>query len=182
MTSDQKTAMKVGLGIFVGCFLLLFLLIWIADCEDRRPEREQTEYIEKANEALNQGDFSTAYGIVDQMIAKGLDAGYNLNRTILTNEIAENIENANAARIIICIKERAKFNSKNPKKRVKNEVEMLEHAMQLAEVVGDSETADKLRNAWYSWETDDESLDTDDESLEIDDDFLNIDDESWDIE
>ena len=118
----------------------------------KEAQKEHSEFIEKANNAMAQGDFFAAYNIVDQMIANNHYDGYDLNKKILTNEIAANIESANAAKIILCIKERARYNGYSESNRVKEETEMLKHAIQLAEAIDDSETAKKLQKALASWE------------------------------
>lgn len=161
MNNNQNPAAK----LFVASILLLFgplliigLLYIIGSCasEADRKERnkERSEYVEKANNAINQGDYSTAYDIVDQMKENGYGgSGYDLNKRALTNEIAENIETANAAKIIICIKERAGYNQSYDWDRRKEEKEMLKHAIQLAEAIDDSVTAQKLQTALDSWES-----------------------------
>lgn len=54
----------------------------------------------------------------------------------------------------MCIKERAKFNSnvESNNEMIKNEKEMLEHAIRLANAVDDDATAEKLQKALDSWE------------------------------
>ena len=80
------------------------------------------------------------------------DYSFDLNKRALTSEIAKNIENADAARIILCIKERAGYKQKDDWDRRKEGKVMLRHAIQLAEAIDDSVTAKKLQAALDSWE------------------------------
>lgn len=78
--------------------------------------------LKKANAAINEGDYTAAYAIADEMIAKGRNrkhrdvrnAGEDLNKKILTNEIAATIDSAEgsgaAMKLILIIKERAQYN------------------------------------------------------------------------
>lgn len=116
--------------------------------------------LNKANAAINKGDYTAAYAIADEMIAKGSkhtairDSGYELNKRILTNEIAATIDSAEgsgaAMRLILIIKERAQYNNVwcwESYHREKEERTMLELAIQLTKAKGDEACAKQLQSA-----------------------------------
>ena len=114
------------------------------------------EYINKclkeAKNAMDNGDYMGAYIIADEMIAKGYGtheyrAGEVLNEKILTSEIADLIgTNDNpSAKIVLAIKERARYNYSNGEK------EMLELAIQVAQANGNDDLVAKLQTILDSW-------------------------------
>ena len=119
-----------------------------------------SESLEKANAAINEGDYTAAYAIADEMIAKGSkhtairDSGYELNKRILTNEIAATIDSSYgsgaAMKLILIIKERAQYNDVwcwNSYQREEEERTMLELAIQITKAKGDEVCAKQLQSA-----------------------------------
>ena len=106
--------------------------------------------LEKANAAINEGDYTAAYAIVDEMISEDYDTdAHELNKRILTNEIAATVdstEGANAAmKLILIIKERVQY-SEYLWRRVEEECRMLELAIQLTRAKGDEVCAKQLQS------------------------------------
>lgn len=115
--------------------------------------------LNKANAAINEGNYTAAYAIADDMIAKGpnhhevRDAGFSLNKKILTNEIAATIDSAEgsgaAMKLILIIKERAQYNkywaSTGGYEKKSEERTMLELAIQLTKAKGDEACAKQLQ-------------------------------------
>lgn len=129
-------------------------------CDGPVDPKKTDRCIEKVDNALKKGDFSKAYKIADKMIGlpselfvdneKITQVGRDLNRKTLINEIAANVKKGNSARIISCIKERAKFNTQNSS--YGEEIKMLKHAVQLAKAVGNADLAQSLQDALDTWE------------------------------
>lgn len=121
-----------------------------------------TQSLNKANAAINEGNYTAAYAIADEMIAKGYkhhdvrDAGFDLNKKILTNEIAATVDSAEgsgaAMRLILIIKERAQYNEYwaacgHSDNKEEEERSMLELAIQLTKAKGDEACAKQLQGA-----------------------------------
>ena len=118
--------------------------------------------LNKANAAINEGNYTAAYAIADEMIAKkgpkhhGVrNVGFDLNKKILTNEIAATIDSAEgsgaAMKLILIIKERAQYNeywastSSGKYEKKSEERTMLELAIQLTKAKGDEACAKQLQ-------------------------------------
>ena len=131
--------------------------------------KEFNEYIKECqkegNEALDNGDFPGAYAAADNMLIEYPGdkdhPGYSFNRKVLSAEIAntfdgESDNNTTAAKIILVVKERARYNSYDAKNdeddRRKAEMEMLELAIQVAQANGNDDIATKLQTALDSWD------------------------------
>ena len=124
--------------------------VCLMSCDD---SAKVNKLLEKANAAINEGDYTAAYAIVDEMISEG--NGYDetaneLNKRILTNEIAATIdstEGANAAmKLILIIKERVQYSEYYPWRIVEEECKMLELAIQLTRAKGDEVCAKQLQS------------------------------------
>lgn len=118
----------------------------------------KTTLLKTAEKSINEGDFTTAYKVVDELFAEddGKETGKDLNKRILTNEIASIIgENAGdaAARIVLIITERAKYNSRYGSDEKRNQYEMLQSAIEVARLNGNKELVDKLEPIRKEWET-----------------------------
>lgn len=115
----------------------------------------QSASLKMAEKNINEGDFTSAYRIADEL------KDCELNKRILTNEIASIIsENAGdaAARIILIIKERARYNEEyhwnyeyNEKK---HQYEMLQSAIEVARANGNKDIVDKLEPVRDEWKGD----------------------------
>lgn len=153
-----KTILSFGI-LFLGC-------IFIFESCRRDYSKEYEEYMIKCqkegNEALDNGDFLGAYAAADKMLMKG--GGYSFNRKVLSAEIANSFDgesdnNTTAAKIILVIKERARYNSRDADEYEsdcrKAEMEMLELAIQVAQVNGNDDVATKLQTTLDSWKKED---------------------------
>ena len=90
-------------SIWLFCFLVLCI-----GCK-----KSVESYVREANEAMNEGDYTTAYSVVDLMLGMGdeyLNIGKDLNNKIVSNEIGCLFETPNdpllGAKIIKILKER----------------------------------------------------------------------------
>ena len=161
----KKVKKILSFGIlFLGC-------IFIFESCGRNYKKEMEEYHEymikcqeEGNKALNNGDFPGAYAAADKMLVKGggdRNSGYSFNRKVLSAEIANSFDgeidnNTTAAKIILVIKERAKYNSWNAANRSESdrreaEMEMFELAIQVAQASGNDDIATKLQTALDSY-------------------------------
>lgn len=166
----MKKIIVIAIGAIGGIFLAFIIIVaCMSGCEARDHDRDHafiTESLNKANAAINEGDYTTAYTIADEMIAKGYkhvdirDAGYDLNKKILTNEIAATIDSAGgsdaAMRLILIIKERAQYNdywaTTGGSDRKDEERTMLELALQLTKAKGDEACAKQLQEVLNDYE------------------------------
>lgn len=110
----------------------------------------------EVNEAIKEGDYTTAYSLVDPYFKNDdtslRNTSFELNEKILRNEIASLVESDNngdnAAKIKFAIIERAKFNeywaSVNKNDEIEEQDEMLKYAQTLAKAVGNDVLANNL--------------------------------------
>ena len=133
---------------------------------------DRIKCVKIGNRAIEEGDYPTAYKIVDIMFAAGGDmyeAAAELNEKTLKNEIAaiiEENEDNSAPKILFTIKERGKYNTDNSadEKDVKEEEKkMFEYAIGLATTMGYKQAANLLQNALDQYANDDENDGDDDE-------------------
>lgn len=148
-------------------FAVVLLGLSIIGC-DSYGQEYISKCLKEAQDAMDNSDYMGAYTIADEMIAK-IDhyearfAGYDLNKKILTNEIADLIgtDDNTSAKILLVIKERARYNSyrasKYDKERREAEKEMLEIAIQVAQANGNDDLATKLQTTLDSYKEDKES-------------------------
>lgn len=127
--------------------LLMPLFCLLASCE-----KEASDYVKRANKAIEKGDYQKAYNIYDEMVANNphrgiwlhdeLETEYDnaadkLKDTIIKSEIASAIEDSDGAssvaKIVYIIEERGS-----------NSVAYYEYATKIAKAAGNNELADGI--------------------------------------
>ena len=164
MLNEKSKIMKKRFMNYCTTFFAVVLFgLSIIGC-DSYGQEYISKCLKEAKDAMDNGDYMGAYIIADEMIAIGTTdsykiekAGYSLNKKILTNEIADLIgtDDNTSAKIILAIKERARYNSHgasvNDQHRREAEKEMLEIAIQVAQANGNDDLATKLQTTLDSW-------------------------------
>lgn len=154
-----KTILSLGI-LFLGC-------IFIFESCGQSYDEYMIKCQEEGNKALDNGDFPGAYAAADKMlIERGIqNPGYSFNRKVLSAEIANSFDgeidnNTTAAKIVLVVKERAKFNSYNATYsddyRRAAEMEMFELAIQVAQASGNDDIATKLQKTLDSYKENEE--------------------------
>lgn len=153
MKKDVCTALIVFLFLLGVVSIFVYFGEIRYELQAKEAKKEIAAYLQQANEALNQGSYSGAYTIADILISEGNrydadDAGHDLNKRILTNEIAAIIEehgDNSAPKLLFAIKERAKYNTRYSSEE--EEKDMLKYAIKLVTTLGYKQTASLLQNA-----------------------------------
>ena len=134
---------------------------------------ERIKCVKIGNRAIEEGDYPTAYKIVDIMFATDdylmKEVAAELNEKTLKNEIAAIIEehgDNSAPKILFTIKERGKYNTEYfsySSDTDEEEKKMFEYAIGLATTMGYKQAANLLQNALDQYANDDENDGDDDE-------------------
>ena len=172
MKKSTKTIL-ILVGLIVALFLVnnIYEEIQYAKSRAEWKEKEAKEEAEKQakwdtakklqekfNKCLNSDDYPGAYAALDERIAllNGWSSeSQELNRKALTNEIAYLISNADdktSAKIIMAIKDRARYHAEYSQPVYAAEKEMLNFAVQVAKTNGNGDIAKQLQIALNSWE------------------------------
>lgn len=153
---SKKRTLYVILG-FVGLLIITFLTITYLDYTSidrdiRRDERKIGAYVKTITESLSEGNYFEAYAVVDEMKSgpyRIREKAKDLEEKILMEEIAAAIDfnngDSEAARIIMAISKRFEIKSYKAK-------EMLEKAIELAELSGNGKLAARLREVSKEWD------------------------------